>query len=138
MKFRRQRKDEVTVNLTPLIDVVFLLLIFFMVSTSFKKENHLQLDLPEAGATNAAVASNIIEISVSAAGDYAINNRALVNGQARTLQKALMEVTEGDIERPLVISADATAPHQAVVQVMDVAGRLGFAKLNITTRSSAE
>ncbi|GMG88262.1 ExbD/TolR family protein [Biformimicrobium ophioploci] len=134
MKFRRQSRDQEGVNLTPLIDVVFLLLIFFMVSTTFTKETHLQLDLPEADGPQASTESQVLEIVIAADGSYAIDGRSLVNKQLDTVKKALSEVAAGEYNRPLVITADAKAEHQSVVRAMDAAGQLGFVQLSITTR----
>jgi len=134
MKFRRQRGEEVGVNLTPLIDVVFLLLIFFMVSTTFKKETHINLNLPEAEGEQVTAENKQIEIVISASGEYAINERALINDEFETLRAAIKKVGEGDTELPVIISADGKAPHQAVVNAMDAAGQLGYSRLSITTR----
>jgi len=134
MKFRRQRGEEISVNLTPLIDVVFLLLIFFMVSTTFKKETHINLNLPEAEGEQIAAENNQIEIVISAKGEYAINERALINNEFKTLRAAIKKMGKGDTELPVIISADGNAPHQAVVNAMDAAGQLGYSRLSITTR----
>ena len=135
MQFRRQTNQDEQINLTPLIDVVFLLLIFFMVSTTFTKETHLEINLPEASAEPIVTTDKKpIDITISAAGDYVVNGQALVNKQSVTLNRALKEASNGDITLPLTITADATTSHQAVVRAMDVAGQLGFAKLSITTR----
>ena len=138
MEFRRQIRTEDSINLTPLIDVVFLLLIFFMVSTTFTKETHLAVDLPEASTEAEVVATAGIDIVISAGGDYTINGKALVNQQAKTLRRGLEQVAAGNVKQPLVITADAKADHQAVVRAMDVAGQLGFAQLRITTKKPAE
>ncbi len=134
MKFRRQPRDEEGINLTPLIDVVFLLLIFFMVSTTFTKETHLSVDLPEATGEPSTDIPDQLEILISIDGSYSVNGRALVNNQIDTLKSALEKTSEGNTKVPLVITADAKTPHQAVVQAMDAAGQLGFAALSITTR----
>jgi biopolymer transport protein ExbD len=135
VQFRRQTNQDEQINLTPLIDVVFLLLIFFMVSTTFTKETHLEINLPEASAEPiVATDKKPIDIAISATGDYVVNGQALVNKQSVTLNRALKEVSNGDITLPLTITADATTSHQAVVRAMDVAGQLGFAQLSITTR----
>jgi biopolymer transport protein ExbD len=134
MKFRRQRGEEVGVNLTPLIDVVFLLLIFFMVSTTFKKESHISLNLPEAGGEPSPVEASQIEIVIAADGSYAINQQQLVNNKFETLQAAIKKISEGDTKLPVVIAADAKSPHQSVVTAMDAAGQLGYNRLTITTR----
>lgn len=138
MQFRRQIRTEDGINLTPLIDVVFLLLIFFMVSTTFTKENHLAVDLPEASNEAEVVVDGGIDIVVSAGGDYSINGQTLVNQQVDTLYRALEIVADGNNKQPLVITADANAAHQSVVRAMDVAGRLGFSQLRITTKEPVE
>lgn len=134
MKFRRQRKNDQGVNLTPLIDVVFLLLIFFMVSTTFTKESHLVLDLPEADGKIEETPPQQIEVLIGREGDYSINGKPLINRQIETLMKALDEVSLGNSNTPLTITADANTTHQAVVTAMDAAGRMGFVHLKITTK----
>ena len=135
MKFRRQRTSELDVNLTPLIDVVFLLLIFFMVSTTFTKEAHLKINLPKATGEVASEAALVIDISISADGSYRINDQRLVNGQLDTIKRAILKVARNKEGLPVIITADAQAPHQSVVSAMDAAGQLGFVQLSITTRS---
>lgn len=137
MKFRRQRREELTVNLTPLIDVVFLLLIFFMVSTTFTRETRLAVDLPEATGVPAEKSPRQIEILVDEGGNYRVNGQGLVDNRLRTLQAAIYEYSEGDTTLPLLISADADASHQAVVRAMDAAGQMGFARLGIATLQPA-
>ena len=137
MKFRRQRRDELNVNLTPLIDVVFLLLIFFMVSTTFTRETRLAVDLPEATGVAAETQPRRIEILVDESGNYRVNGQGLVDNRLRTLQAAIYEVSEGDTTLPLLISADADATHRAVVRAMDAAGQMGFAQLGIATLQPA-
>ena len=133
MKFRRQQLEEVNVNLTPLIDVVFLLLIFFMVSTTFTKETHLSIDLPEASGEGSADTVEQIEILINEGGEYTINSQRLVDGKLRTIKSAIQRVSEGDTSLPMVITADAQTSHQAVVRAMDAAGQMGFVHLSITT-----
>lgn len=135
MKFRRQSRDEDNVNLTPLIDVVFLLLIFFMVSTTFTKETHLEIDLPEATGDAVAADSQQIEILINAEGGFAINGESVINKKLATLMSAIEKVSAGDTDLPMIITADANTPHQAVVTAMDAAGQLGFVKLSITTKN---
>ena len=137
MKFARRVREEVEVNLTPLIDVVFLLLIFFMVSTTFTKETSLSLDLPEASSQSSRASDTQIEITITQGGDFALNGVSLINKKDDTLRAALEKVSEGDSAIPLVITADAATPHQSVVTALDVAGQLGFAKLSITTKLTA-
>ena len=138
MKFARRARSEVEINLTPLIDVVFLLLIFFMVSTTFTKETHLSIDLPEASGEPARITEQKIEVSISRVGDYAINDVALLKSNLESLKVAIEKVTNGDNAIPMIITADANTPHQAVVTAMDAAGQLGFVQLSITTRNVEE
>ncbi len=138
MKFKRQIGQEVSVNLTPLIDVVFLLLIFFMVSTTFTRESRLQLRLPEASGEAPISAEQILEIQVDQDGQYAIGGRVLSDTSLASLRKVLLSIAEGDLERPLLVSADARAPHQAVVRVLDAAGQIGFSKLSLATVEAVE
>lgn len=134
MKFQRQPVEEVNVNLTSLIDVVFLLLIFFMVSTTFTRERELTVELPEAVAAAAAEAAEFIEIEVNAEGEYAVNKQLLVNRDRETLAKALKDQSKGNFDLPMIITADANATHQAVMTAMDVSGELGFTKLRLTAQ----
>ncbi len=140
MKFQRQQREEVNVNLTPLIDVVFLLLIFFMVSTTFTKESHLEIDLPEASDTAPSEdLPTMIEVVIDEEGNYSVNGQALVNTQEKTLRQAInLQVKDQSDKPPLIITADAKTPHQAVVTAMDVSGQLGFEKLSITTKQAVE
>lgn len=138
MKFKRQVQAEDSINLTPLIDVVFLLLIFFMVSTTFTKETHLSVDLPEASGAPVTESDQNLDILIAADGSYSINGKVLINSKLDTLKAALSQVAEGNFKRPMTITADAKTPHQAVVTAMDAAGQLGFVHLSITTRKPVE
>ena len=138
MKFRRQRREQVGINLTPLIDVVFLLLIFFMVSTTFTRETQLSIDLPEAEGKAAQEAEEQIEILIDESGRYRVNGRGLVDGRLRTLQAAIYKISAGDTTLPMMITADAQAAHEDVVRAMDAAGQMGFVHLSITTRQPSE
>lgn len=134
MNFKRQSGEDVSVDLTPLIDVVFLLLIFFMVSTTFTKESHLEIDLPQSSAEPAKPAVKEVEVIINAKGEYAVNDRSLVNNSEDTLKKAVQKLSEGNTNIPFIITADAKTSHEYVVRVMDVAGQLGFVQLSITTQ----
>ncbi len=133
MNFKRQSSEEVSVNLTPLIDVVFLLLIFFMVSTTFTKESHLDIDLPQSSADPAQPTAEEIEVIINAEGEFSVNERALINNQEDTLKKAVEKLSNGNTKIPFIITADSKTAHEHVVRVMDVAGQLGFVQLSITT-----
>jgi biopolymer transport protein ExbD len=137
MNFRRhRRREDWGVDLTPLIDVVFLLLIFFMVSTTFIRETQLRIDLPEASGQPADQEPDTIEITVDARGDYSVDDRLLLRSDLETLLRALEEVVEGRTrkEQRVIITADANASHQSVVRAMDAAGKVGLSRISITTR----
>ncbi len=140
MKFQRSAREEVSVNLTPLIDIVFLLLIFFMVSTTFTKENHLSLTLPEAASTSSDEVPDGVDILITANGEFSVNGRSLINGQTDTLMRAISSVMEeiGTSAPSVTITADAKATHESVVKAMDAAGQLGLINLSITTRKSED
>lgn len=121
-----------TFELAPLIDVVFLLLIFFMVSTTFVQRAELRVDLPVADAAAGELMAGAVEVGVSAEGRYSVNQRPLPGDDAATLRDALGAASEDDAG--VVISADALASHQAVVRVMAVAGELGLRDVRILTR----
>ncbi len=133
MNLKPERKDDIDLNLTPLIDVVFLLLIFFMVSTTFEKTSKLKIDLPEA-SNKAQQQENLkIVIGIDVKGRYYVNDRQLVNTQLKTLKMALSKVSDGNTDIPVVLRADAKTPHQAVVTAMDAASQLGLTRLSIST-----
>ena len=120
--------------MTSLIDVVLLLLIFFMVSTSFVKQSQITISLPQAD--NAAVVEEVpdqIDIMITETGSFLVNGRELINSRVETIRNALQKVSGGNSNLPLTISADANAKHQDVVTAMDVAGRLGFTRISIAT-----
>ncbi len=135
MNFKRRVKAEESVNLTPLIDVVFLLLIFFMVSTTFTKETHLEIDLPEAEGEQQPIEEKQIEVVVDAQGNFTVNGRVLVNKQLDTLREAIERVSQGETNLPFIITGDSDANYQSIVSVMDVAGKMGFVNLSMTTRA---
>jgi len=138
MNLRTKSRDEPEINLTSLIDVVLLLLVFFMVSTSFIKATEIRLQLPQAEAMPREEPAVQIEIMVSAAGDYFVDGQELVNRRPETLQRALEQVAGEQRELPVTIRADARAAHQSVVTAMDIVGRLGFSRIMIATVSEPE
>lgn len=138
MKFKRANRGELGINMTPLIDVVFLLLIFFMVTTTFSNETRLLVNLPEANAEVAESDPEQIEILVSRDGSFSINGRALVNSRIETLVQGLKLESGGDYNLPILLIADAQAIHQSVVTAMDGIGQSGFIRLNIATQRLQE
>jgi biopolymer transport protein ExbD len=138
MNLRTRPRDEPEINLTSLIDVVLLLLVFFMVSTSFIKATEIRLQLPRAEAVPREEPAREIEIMVSTAGDYFVDGQELVNRRPETLQRALEQVAGEGRELPVTIRADGRASHQSVVTAMDIVGRLGFTRIVIATVSEPE
>jgi biopolymer transport protein ExbD len=138
MNLRPGHKEEsVEVNLTALIDVVFLLLIFFMVTTTFDRHARLKVDLPESSAKTTQQKDEPLILSIDAKGNYFLNDRQLVNQQLDTLKQALQKVI-GEKDQDyrdvaLVLRADANTPHQSVVRAMDAASQLGMSRLSIAT-----
>ena len=131
---RTKRDNELELNITPLIDVVFLLLIFFMVSTTFQRESEITIELPESSGDIAETEKKVIEISIDKQGRYFVNQRRLKDTDVKTLKKAI-SITRGDVKEPkLIISADKMTPHQAVVRAMDAARQLGLVHLTFATK----
>lgn len=134
MKLNLRPRTQPEVNLTSLIDVVFLLLIFFMVSTSFVKQSQISIRLPEADNSNMVEEPAAqIDVMITEAGTFLVNGRELINNRPETIRNALRKISAGDSSLPMTISADANTKHQFVVTAMDVAGRLGFTQINIAT-----
>ncbi len=134
MKFPRKPREPVDINLAPLIDVVFILLLFFVVTTTFTRETQLKVDLPEAvSGTPPEVVKTPLEILVAVDGSFALNGKSLSKNDLATLMEALRVESGGDQSLPVTLSADGQSPHQAVVTAMDAASKLGFAHLRITT-----
>ncbi|HET6655153.1 MAG TPA: biopolymer transporter ExbD [Gammaproteobacteria bacterium] len=133
MNLRPRRSEEPDVNITSLIDVVLMLLVFFMLSTTFVKNTDIQIQLPESSAPAVNTADKNIVVAIDAKGRYYIDGRLLANGGPEALKRTLASAAEGDFKQPLTIRADANTTHQSVVTAMDVAGQLGFVHLNIVT-----
>ena len=138
MNLRPQRKDDVELNLTPLIDVVFLLLIFFMVSTTFQRESEINLTLPEASEEYTEAEPDSVNVEIDVQGRIFINEQQLVNSQLLTIREALRDATRDLKDPPVIIKADANATHQMVVKVMDAARQLGLIKITFATQKLKE
>ena len=134
MNFRQLRRPEVSINLTPLIDVVFLLLIFFMVSTSFSELTQLVVDLPEAEGIPAS-ADNTVLLVVDVQGNMTLDGEPVPN-DANSLSAALRHRLGGNTDIPVTLSADAMTPHQYVVTAIDVAAQLNITRLTIATENT--
>lgn len=134
MKFNRPRVNEIEVNLTPMIDCLLFLLVFLLVSTSFNQHSRVNLTLPDAQGVPPKAYADKIEVVVPSSGNYMVNGQALGSNDEAQLIAAIKQATQGRRDLPLIIAADAKAMHQDVVRVMDVAGRLGFMNINISTK----
>ncbi len=138
MNFKsRSAEEDVNINLTPLIDVVFLLLIFFMVSTTFDTTSQLKIKLPEANQSQSLETALKISLMIDAKGNFFVNSRELTNNKSATLKAALeRSLTNGKI--PVVIQSDAASPVQSLVTAMDVIGQLGLPQVSIATTRPIE
>jgi len=133
MNFTRAEEERLDVNITPLIDVVFLLLIFFMVTTTFNQQAELRVDLPEASSEEQALEVIPIEITIDPSGTYFVNGQNLAKNNAKALLQSLQKIVAGHKDKRVIIRADANTPHQAVVTAMDTVAKVGVSKLSIAT-----
>jgi biopolymer transport protein ExbD len=132
----KKKKRDVELNLTPLIDVVFLLLIFFMVSTSFTRETQIKMELPKADVEKMETEKEVLEISLDKEGRMFLNGKALVNSSINNLKRAMQPIINNNEQIPLIISADANTPYQSVVMAMDAASQLGITNIKMATQRS--
>ncbi len=133
----RNDEEDVNINLTPLIDVVFLLLIFFMVSTTFDTTSQLKINLPEASQNQSVVPPQKLNLMIDAKGNFFLNSRELTNNKSATLKAALERTMDGN-KLPIVIQSDADSPVQSLVTAMDVVGQLGLSQVSIATTRPLE
>lgn len=132
MNLRPRRQEPPRIDITPLIDVVFLMLIFFMVSTTFDKQTQLKVDLPsvESQVQDTEDQPDSIQITIDPKGQFYVNDRELVTHDADTLKRELGKLANGRTDLPLIVSGDRNAPLQSMMTVMDVAAQLGLARLS--------
>ncbi len=133
MNFRNQAREEMELNLTPLIDVVFLLLIFFMVSTTFDKQSEIAIALPESSSEPVSEKKQQLIITIDAKGRYFINQKEVVSGRVDILRSAILIAAKGQQQPQVIIHADRMTPHQAVIGAMDALRQLGFNQLTFAT-----
>lgn len=133
MNFRNKKHKPLEVSLTPMIDVVFLLLIFFMVTTSFSKETSIKIQLPQADGQETEQHKQVLRLTIDKSGQFFIDGRALQDKSLATLTKALTAAVTNK-KMPLVISADASAPVQAAISALDVANKIGFKSISFSTQ----
>lgn len=129
MKFRKETKSDVSINLTPLIDVVFLLLIFFMVSTTFRKNTQLSVQLPHASTQSSETEQDIIRISIDSSGKYELEDTVYNQDELPLLSEVLQ--TKYADNAPIMIMGDKLAPHQALVSLLELASKLNFTQIRI-------
>ena len=137
MNFRRPQPEEPEINLIPFIDVLLVILIFLMLSTTYSKFTELQISLPVADADRARDRPNEIIVAVSADGRFSVDRKPIDGRSVDALTAAVVAAAAGSTDKILIISADATAAHQSVINVMDAARRAGLTKLTFATQSSA-
>ena len=138
MRLKNHVKEDPTVDLTSLIDVVFLLLIFFMVSTTFERESVLKVDLPEASAVaEREELPDSLELIIDAQGRMYLNDQRLIDSEERTIRAAIEQLAGDNRDLPMILRADRETPHHFVVTAMDVAAQLGFLNLSIATDRQA-
>jgi biopolymer transport protein ExbD len=133
MNLRQAGGDEPELNLTPLIDVVFILLIFFMVSTTFQKESEIKIELPEASADAVEEKDDVLELVIDAEGRYFIDQQQVVNTELETLKKAIGKFLGDRTGIPVVIRADRQTPYESVVRAMDATSQLGLVQMSLAT-----
>ena len=133
MKFKRTLKADVIIDLTSMIDVVFILLLFFMLATSFNRDTNLIINLPAANGQKVNEPAFQIDIEIERTGAYTVNGVAQANTDVLSLMNAIAQLSAGDQSVPVTISADANTTHQAVVTALDAVARLGISSINIAT-----
>jgi biopolymer transport protein ExbD len=136
MNFRLgRRREEPEINLIPMIDVLLVILIFMMVTTSYAKYSELQINLPQAGGESSATKANFINVAVDASEHYAVNNQGLTYTGVDTLVAAMKNAAGNQTDPTIVINADAKATHQSVINVMEAARRAGYGRITFTTQT---
>ena len=136
MNFQRgQSRDEPEINLIALIDVLLVILIFLMVTTSYAKFSELQINLPEAGGATADTKDKPIQVTVDTSEHYAINNQGVSFTGVEAMAASLKSAAGNQTDPTIVINADAKAPHQSVINVMEAARQAGFGRITFTTQS---
>ena len=137
MNFRPRTKEEPEINLIPFIDVLLVVLIFLMLTTTYSKFTEMQLKLPVADAEAQRDYPKEVVVAVSADGRYMVNKAPADGRSAETLAPLLAEAAKAGKDSVVIISADATAPHQSVITVMEAARRVGLSQITFATQSSA-
>ena len=139
MNFRiSRRREEPEINLIPMIDVLLVILIFMMVTTSYAKFSELQINLPQASGEASSAKVNLINVAVDASEHYSINNQGLHYTGVDALAASLRNAAGNQADPTIVINADAKAPHQSVINVMEAARRAGYGRITFTTQNQSK
>ena len=141
MNFQRKKKERLELSMTPMIDVVFLLLIFFMVTTTFNRQTEVKIKLPEADGAEAEQYPKMVTLTIDADGTYYLTGgdglaHELVNQQLETLKQELLKLAEQSKDQPFIINADGKTPHQAVITALEAAGDAGFSHITFAAQHS--
>ena len=138
MNFRSKRPDDTEISMAPMVDIVFLLLIFFMVTTTFNREAEIQIDLPEASGKPLPKEEFVLDISIDNQGRYFVNQKRVRDGKVETLISAIKLTMGTNTKVHVLISSDKNTPYQSVVSVMDAVRQLGLNKFSLTIKQSSE
>lgn len=136
MNFRRRGRgrDNLELNVTSMIDVLLILLIFFILTTTFSSETRLRMTLPEAAGSRVE-ADKALEIAIDLQGHYSVDQHQVINTQLDTLKKALAEAVDGNLDKTVVISADRNTPHQAVITALDAVSQVGLTRITFAAEA---
>jgi len=141
MKFRHKKRDKLDITLISMIDVLFVLLLFFMVSTTFNRNTQVKVSLPEANGAEAEQSPKMVTLTITANGAYFLKgedgvSHELVNLQLETLKQELQKLVEHSKDQPFIINADGKTPHQAVITALEAAGDVGFSHITFAALHS--
>jgi len=139
MNFRRKKREKLDITLISMIDVLFVLLLFFMVSTTFNRHTEVKIKLPEADGADAEQYPKMVTLTIDADGTYYLTGdddlpHELVNQQLETLKQALLKLAEQSKDQPFIINADGKTPHQSVITALEAAGDAGFTHITFAAQ----
>lgn len=138
MKFKRSKAYDLSINITPLVDIVFLLLIFFIITAVLERNYLIEVDLPRGIIPASEPSERGIEVIVSRIGEYFVNGESVLNHSETELKNKLLQVSEGDTSFPVILYADGEVSHRVVVNVMSIINDTGFTKLELAFQSTEE
>ena len=138
MKFKRSKEYDLSINITPLVDIVFLLLIFFIITAVLERNYLIEVDLPRGIISASEPSERGIEVIISRIGEYFVNGESVLNHSETELKNKLLQVSEGDTSFPVILYADGEVSHRVVVNVMSIINDTGFTKLKLAFQSTEE